>query len=103
MLFKQPLCFLGTDAKQLVLEWQKRVRWAFNCVLTEHNQDKMNHRKTIFTHKELQKQTLQHTGLWLGGEMAVSNVEDVFVGEGSCLISALKANWWSDKWKFVSL
>lgn len=48
------------------------------------------------------KQMLVHMGLRLGGKGAIRNADDMFV-EGCCLISALRADQWSDRWKFVSL
>lgn len=47
-------------------------------------------------HKELQKQTLQHMGLRLGGKGAVRNADNMFV-EGCCLISALRTDRWSNR------
>lgn len=70
-------------------------------VLTKNNQEKMNWRKTILIQKELQKQTLKHMGLQLGGERGCRKFQryvcSSFVGEVCCLISALKADGWPNK------
>jgi len=55
----------------------------------------MNQRKTFLTHKELQKETLKHMGLWLDRKKDCKKCQRyecyMFVGEGCCLISAPKS------------